>query len=161
MPAFSAAALAMFWARSISRLENGGWLMARRGVFVRAEEVALLEEAARWRRTCIDVLSRSKPQGPLYNATTAIVEAIDGLAEVVRRQEALPSGEPADPWAGSAAREVAHRRVGEAVFAWGRVLGTNNRVSAFLCVRVAPLEKGRGADWVLSPAKEEEKELAG
>lgn len=57
--------------------------MARRGVFVRAEEVALLEEAARWRRTCIDVLSRAKPQGPLYNATTGIVEAIDGLAEVV------------------------------------------------------------------------------
>lgn len=57
--------------------------MARRGVFVRAEEVALLEEAPRWRRQCIDVLSRAKPQGPLYNATTAIVEAIDGLAQVV------------------------------------------------------------------------------
>ena len=57
--------------------------MARRGVFIRAEEVALLEEAARWRRQCIDVLSRAKPQGPLYNATTSIVVAIDGLAEVV------------------------------------------------------------------------------
>jgi hypothetical protein len=57
--------------------------MARRGVFVRAEEAALLEEAARWCRTCIDVLTRAKPQGPLYNATTGIVEAIDGLAEVV------------------------------------------------------------------------------
>jgi hypothetical protein len=57
--------------------------MARRGVFVRCEEVALLEEAARWRRTCIDVLSRAKPQSPLYNATTCIVDAIDGLAEVV------------------------------------------------------------------------------
>ena len=57
--------------------------MARRGVFVRAEEVAFLEEAARLRRTCIDVLSRAKPQGPLYKATEGIVDAIDGLAEVV------------------------------------------------------------------------------
>ncbi|MGH1575578.1 hypothetical protein ACRAWG_39380 (plasmid) [Methylobacterium sp. P31] len=57
--------------------------MARRGVFVRAEEVAFLDDAARWRRQCIDVLSRAKPQGPLYKATEAIVDAIDGLAEVV------------------------------------------------------------------------------
>jgi hypothetical protein len=57
--------------------------MARRGVFVRAEEVAFLEEAARLRRTCIDVLTRAKPQGPLYKATEGIVDAIDGLAEVV------------------------------------------------------------------------------
>ncbi|MCJ2021205.1 hypothetical protein MKK84_27950 [Methylobacterium sp. E-065] len=57
--------------------------MGRRGVLVRAEEVAFLEEAARLRRQCIDVLSRAKPQGPLYNATAAIVDAIDGLAEVV------------------------------------------------------------------------------
>jgi len=57
--------------------------MARRGVFVRCEEVAFLEEAARWRRQCIDVLTRAKPQGPLYKATAEIVDAIDGLAEVV------------------------------------------------------------------------------
>ena len=57
--------------------------MARRGVFVRAEEVAFLEEAARLRRTCIDVLTRAKPQGPLYKATEGIADAIDGLAEVV------------------------------------------------------------------------------
>lgn len=57
--------------------------MARRGVFVRAEEAALLGEAARWRRTCIEVLTRAKPQGPLYKATEGIVDAIDGLAEVV------------------------------------------------------------------------------
>jgi hypothetical protein len=56
--------------------------MARRGVFVRAEEVAFLEEAARLRRTCIDVLTKAKPQGPLYKATEGIVDAIDGLAEV-------------------------------------------------------------------------------
>jgi hypothetical protein len=35
------------------------------------------------RRTCIDVLTRAKPQGPLYKATEGIVDAIDGLAEVV------------------------------------------------------------------------------
>ena len=57
--------------------------MARWGVFVRAEEVAFLEEAARWRKQCILVLTRAKPQGELYKATAAIVDAIDGLAEVV------------------------------------------------------------------------------
>lgn len=31
----------------------------------------------------IDVLSRATPQGPLYKATESIVDAIDGLAEVV------------------------------------------------------------------------------
>ena len=50
---------------------------------MRAEEVAFLEEAARLRRSCIDVLSRAKPQGPLYKVTEGIVDAIDGLAEVV------------------------------------------------------------------------------
>jgi hypothetical protein len=57
--------------------------MARRGVFVRVEEVAFLEEAARWRQQCILVLTRAKPQGPLYKATEGILDAIDGLAEVV------------------------------------------------------------------------------
>lgn len=57
--------------------------MARRGVFVKAEEAHFLEEAARWRRQCVEVLSRAKPQGPLYKATEAMVDAIDGLAEVV------------------------------------------------------------------------------
>ncbi|WP_182177884.1 hypothetical protein [Methylobacterium radiotolerans] len=57
--------------------------MAKRGVFVRCEEVALLDDAARWRRQCCEVLSRAKPQGPLYRAVSQIVEAIDGLAEVV------------------------------------------------------------------------------
>ena len=51
--------------------------------FVRSEEVAFLEQAAQWRQQCVLVLTQAKPQGPLYSATTAIVEAIDGLAEVV------------------------------------------------------------------------------
>jgi hypothetical protein len=57
--------------------------MARRGVFVRADEVAFLEEARRWRQQCILVLTRAKPQGPLYKATEEILDAIDGLAETV------------------------------------------------------------------------------
>ncbi|WP_457108808.1 hypothetical protein [Methylobacterium sp. P5_C11] len=57
--------------------------MVRRPVFVRAEEVHLLEEGARWRRTCIEVLTRAKPQGPLYVAVSRIVGGIDDVAEVV------------------------------------------------------------------------------
>jgi hypothetical protein len=57
--------------------------MARRGVFVRAEEVAFLEEVRRWRQQCVLVLTRAKPQGPLYNATLKVIEAIDDVAEVV------------------------------------------------------------------------------
>ncbi|CAM3050824.1 hypothetical protein JHFBIEKO_4413 [Methylobacterium mesophilicum] len=57
--------------------------MARRGVFVRCEEVAFLEAAARWRQQCILVLTRAKPQGDMYKAVSGIVDAIDGVAEVV------------------------------------------------------------------------------
>jgi hypothetical protein len=57
--------------------------MARRGVFVRAEEVAFLEEAGCWRKQCINVLRRATPQGPLYKAVEQVVDAIDGVAEVV------------------------------------------------------------------------------
>jgi hypothetical protein len=57
--------------------------MVKRGVLVKSEEVALLDDAARWRRQCTAVLARAKPQGPLYKATESIVDAIDGLAEVV------------------------------------------------------------------------------
>jgi hypothetical protein len=57
--------------------------MARRGVFVRCEEVAFLDDAARWRAACILVLRRARPQGELYKATEAMIDAIDGLAEVV------------------------------------------------------------------------------
>lgn len=57
--------------------------MARRGVFVRAEEVAFLEEVRRWRQQCVLVLTRAKPQGPLYNATSKVIEAIDAVAEAV------------------------------------------------------------------------------
>lgn len=57
--------------------------MARRGVFVKAEEAHFLEQARLWRQTCVLVLTRAKPQGPLYTATSSIIEAIDGLAEVV------------------------------------------------------------------------------
>jgi hypothetical protein len=57
--------------------------MARRGVFVRAEEIAFLEEVRRWRRQCVLVLTRAKPQGPLYNATSKVIDAIDDVAEVV------------------------------------------------------------------------------
>lgn len=57
--------------------------MARRGVFVQAEEVAFLEDARRWRQQCVLVLTRAKPQGPLYNATSKVIEAIDDVAEAV------------------------------------------------------------------------------
>ncbi|SFT28241.1 hypothetical protein [Methylobacterium sp. yr668] len=57
--------------------------MARRGVFVRAEEVAFLEEVRRWRQQCVLVLTRAKPQGPLYNAASKVIDAIDDVAEVV------------------------------------------------------------------------------
>ncbi|MEE7461059.1 hypothetical protein MFUR16E_06740 [Methylobacterium fujisawaense] len=57
--------------------------MARRRVFVPAEEVAFLEEVRRWRLQCVLVLTRAKPQGPLYNATSRMIEAIDDVAEVV------------------------------------------------------------------------------
>jgi hypothetical protein len=83
MPAFLVTSLSMFLACSTSWPGIRGRLMARRGVFVRAEEVAFLDEAACWRQRCIEVLSRAKPQGPLYKATEGIVDAIDGLAEVV------------------------------------------------------------------------------
>ena len=52
-------------------------------VLVRAEEVALLEEVRRWRQQCVLVLTRAKPQGPLYNATSKVIEALDDVAEVV------------------------------------------------------------------------------
>ena len=39
--------------------------MARRGVFVRAEEVAFPEEARRWRQQCVLVLTRAMPKGAL------------------------------------------------------------------------------------------------
>lgn len=80
---FGKVKLVTFAFRSRSRRRVGVHAMARRGVFVRAEEVHFLEEAGRFRRQCIEVLSRAKPQGPLYKATEAVVEAIDGLAEVV------------------------------------------------------------------------------
>jgi hypothetical protein len=57
--------------------------MARRGVYVRAEAVHFLEDAGRFRRQCIEVLSRAKPQGALYKAVEGVVDAIDGVAEVV------------------------------------------------------------------------------
>ena len=50
--------------------------MARRGVH-------FLEDAGRWRRACIEVLSRAQPQGPLYRAVEQVVDTIDGVAEVV------------------------------------------------------------------------------
>jgi hypothetical protein len=75
--------LAVFSFRSISPAKLGGQAMARRGVFVRCEEVAFLEDARRWRQQCILVLTRAKPQGPLYKAVSGIVDAIDGVAEVV------------------------------------------------------------------------------
>lgn len=57
--------------------------MARRGVYVRAEAVHFLDDAGRFRRQCIEVLTRAKPQGPLYRAVEQVVDAIDGVAEVV------------------------------------------------------------------------------
>lgn len=57
--------------------------MASRGVFVRAEEVAFLEEIRRWRQHSVLVFTRAKPQSPLFNATSTVIEAIDDIAEVV------------------------------------------------------------------------------
>jgi hypothetical protein len=37
----------------------------------------------RWRQQCVLVLTRAKPQGPLYNAISKVIEAIDDVAEVV------------------------------------------------------------------------------
>lgn len=50
---------------------------------MRAEEVAFLEQVRRWRQQCVLVLTRTKPQGPLYNATSKVIEAIDDVAEAV------------------------------------------------------------------------------
>jgi hypothetical protein len=83
MPMFTVSRLAMFGVRSTSPAKLGGQAMARRGVFVRCEEIAFLKDAARWRQQCILVLTRAKPQGSLYKATEGILDAIDGLAEVV------------------------------------------------------------------------------
>jgi hypothetical protein len=55
--------------------------MAQRGVFVRAEEVAFLDDAAKRRRQYMDVRTRAKPQGELYKAVERVVDAIDGLSE--------------------------------------------------------------------------------
>jgi hypothetical protein len=52
-------------------------------VFVRAKEVAFLEEVRRWRRQGVLVLTRAKPQAPLDNATSKVIEVIDDVAEVV------------------------------------------------------------------------------
>lgn len=80
---FSIVPLAMFAPRSICSSCGRSGRMARRGVFVRAEEVAFLEEVRRWRQQCVLVLTRATPQGPLYNATSKVIEAIDDVAEVV------------------------------------------------------------------------------
>ncbi|KQS64030.1 hypothetical protein ASG32_31220 [Methylobacterium sp. Leaf361] len=78
--------------------------MARQGVFGRAEEVAFLEEVRRWRQQCFLVLTWAKPQGPLYNATSKVIEAIGDVAEVVigdRRtfyqRDAITPGEALPP----------------------------------------------------------------
>jgi hypothetical protein len=87
--------------------------MARRRVFVRCEELAFLEDTARWRQQCILVLTRATPQGPLYKAVEGVVDAIDGLAEVVSRwRAAVPPTEPSLAWAGPTAREVADGGIG-------------------------------------------------
>lgn len=83
LPMFTVRRLATFQFRSKSPAKLGEQVMARRGVFVRCEEVAFLEEAAQWRQQCILVLTRAKPEGPLYKATSKIVDAIDDVAEVV------------------------------------------------------------------------------
>ena len=56
--------------------------MARRAVFVKAEETHLLEEAQRWREQCVMALTRANPQGPLHKAVAQVVDTIDGVAEV-------------------------------------------------------------------------------
>jgi len=85
LPMFTVLRLATFQFRSTSPAKLGGQAMARRGVFVRCEEVAFLEEAARRRQQCIQALTRAKPQGQLYKDTSKIVDAIDDVAEVVTR----------------------------------------------------------------------------
>ena len=54
--------------------------MARREVFVRAEEVAFLKDTRRWRQQCVLVLTRAKLRRPLYNATSKVIGAIDDVA---------------------------------------------------------------------------------
>lgn len=57
--------------------------MARRGIVVKAEEVVFLRQAGAWRAECVLILTRAKPQGPLYQAVERIMAGIDDLAEVV------------------------------------------------------------------------------
>jgi hypothetical protein len=79
MPAFSAIRLAMFYTRSTSRPWIIGWTMARRGVFVRAEEVAADKP--------------SEPQAPVrgrqLEALRAVAASPGGL-----RHDAHPSALP-------------------------------------------------------------------
>lgn len=57
--------------------------MARKRVFTREEELHFLDMAGEWRRQCIAVLTRAKPQGPLYKAVEQVMSGIDSVAEVV------------------------------------------------------------------------------
>ena len=57
--------------------------MSRRRVYVVEQAHSFLEEAGRWRERCIDVLRRAPVRGDLYMAASGIMDAIDGLAEVV------------------------------------------------------------------------------
>jgi hypothetical protein len=83
--------------------------MARRGVFVRAEEVAFLEEVRRWRRQGVLVLPRAKPEGPPDNATSKVIGGDRRRRRGRDRRSAdLLSARRDDARPGAAARDVAH-----------------------------------------------------
>lgn len=57
--------------------------MARRRVFGQGEEARLLDEARVWRARCVEVLGRAPVGGPLYRSVSGVLDAIDGVAEVI------------------------------------------------------------------------------
>lgn len=65
-----------------------------------AEEVAFLKEVRRWRQQCVLVLTRAKPQGPLYNATSKVndvAEAVTGDRRTFYQRDATTPGEALPP----------------------------------------------------------------
>lgn len=77
--------------------------MARRGVFVRAEEVAFLREPPAY-----DGRASTYRPGPLCKAPEEIVDAIDGLAEVVTPDPRATTGRVGSERPGPEPRPRAH-----------------------------------------------------
>lgn len=57
--------------------------MACSRVFTGPEQRDFLDKAEGWRKECVRVLSRAPINGPVYQAASGILDAIDGLAEAV------------------------------------------------------------------------------